>query len=657
MQKKNLFSIIIILCCSVAFAQKDGDHKRRFDLNYFLKNFYDISSLPEYSSNTYNAEVSTYDRKGGNDDGFNGTYSFIRRNADSSLVIFDQQGPGIITRFWTPTPTDDTLDFYIDDTTKPTFSIKYRDLFTGKVYPFVAPLCANQLGGFYCYLPILFNKSCKIVARAKMLRFHQIGYKLYPKDYFFKSFSINLDDAEKETLAQIKKIWSKTNLTAKDVYQSNIGIKEVKKVTTIQPGQTVTLFQSSMPGRITGFEFATQSQLDTLAKDIDIKITWDGENAPAVYAPIADYFGYAFGTASMNGLLVGSDGKRHYSLFPMPYDKSAKVELIYRKTNRAGDLSAVTLISKFYVENRKRNPLIEGKFYAVWNHLNPVPNGQPYPMIDIKGKGHMVGVVLQSQGLISGITGFFEGDDSTVIDGELRFHGTGSEDFFNGGWYAMLDRWDDAMSLPLSGSLEYSLPLAHTGGYRLFITDKFAFNKSLFHSIEHGPEGNRFPADYTSVTYYYCDRNNAQTVLPNSQNTIVTTLDTLEIYPQLTLTAMDEKLDATASWQGHPAKAVTYTVNDDTQLKYYLTDVPAGNYEVLFEYPKTPVSAQFSLWQRQTEVMDWKDASAASKEDFKVVKMADLSFSRLDRTLSLRFKTTAEKNKFILRRIILVRKK
>ena len=52
------------------------------------------------------------------------------------------------------------------------------------------------------------------------------------------------------------------------------------------------------------------------------------------------------------------------------------------------------------------------------------------------------------------MTYFFEGDDSTAIDGEFRIHGTGSEDFFNGGWYAMMDRWDGKLSLPLHGALD-----------------------------------------------------------------------------------------------------------------------------------------------------------------------------------------------------------
>src|SRR5579871_6323405 len=162
MQRFFKILFLIISISQIAEAQKINQPVN-LSLKDFLKDLYDISSLPSYASQTYSAEVSTYDRTGLNNDGFEGTYSFVRRNADSSLVIFDTVGAGVINRFWTPTPSDDSLDFYIDDSSKISFTICYHDLFSGKIYPFVAPLCSNQLGGYYCYLPIPFSKSCKII--------------------------------------------------------------------------------------------------------------------------------------------------------------------------------------------------------------------------------------------------------------------------------------------------------------------------------------------------------------------------------------------------------------------------------------------------------------------------------------------------------------
>src|SRR6187431_345570 len=106
--------IILLLIKTGSYAQKT------ITLSYALLPFLNISSLPAYESNSKVAQVSTYDTTGGNNDGFNGTYSFIRRNPDSSLIIFDVKGCGIINRIWTPTATTDTFDFYIDDTIRST---------------------------------------------------------------------------------------------------------------------------------------------------------------------------------------------------------------------------------------------------------------------------------------------------------------------------------------------------------------------------------------------------------------------------------------------------------------------------------------------------------------------------------------------------------
>lgn len=89
----------------------------------------------------------------------------------------------------------------------------------------------------------------------------------------------------------------------------------------------------------------------------------------------------------------------------------------------------------------------EGKFYSVWRR-EKTPLGIFHKFAAQKGKGHYVGTIHQAQGLRPGMTLFFEGDDSTYVDNKMRLHGTGSEDYYNGGWYALLDRWDRGNSLP-----------------------------------------------------------------------------------------------------------------------------------------------------------------------------------------------------------------
>lgn len=532
---KKLVSVLVIGCLFASYniAQNSGKKNslpKEYSLTTELKAFYDISFLPCFLEKTKVGQVSSWDTTGKNDDGFSGKYSFLRRNPDSSLVIFDQKGSGVINRIWTPTPTSDTLDFYIDNYGQPAFSVCYTDLFSGKKFPFVGPLCGNQLGGFYCYLPIPFEKSCRIVCRGKKMQFHQIQYRMYEPGATVKSFNPIFNAEEKETLKKIADLWSRKDRTIQDFYSGKFS--ESKGEFSIAPGETKTVFELNSGGRIVGIELGPVNAFEGLGKNIDIKITWDGEKNPAIYCPASDFFGYAFGKVSMQSLLLGSTGKLNYCYFPMPFDKNAKIELIYRQPE-AQTKEPVQISIRVAYSPDKRIPDREGKFYAHWNKNIKSQSGYSHVFANLKGRGHVTGIILQAQGRRPGMTYFFEGDDSTAIDGEFRIHGTGSEDFFNGGWYAMMDRWDGKMSLPLHGALDYSLPFNRTGGYRLYVSDKLTFEKSIFQSIEHGPVGNEFPVDYTSVLLYYSDTPVKELIRPTNILSKVYMPDTLIIYPQL----------------------------------------------------------------------------------------------------------------------------
>ena len=148
----------------------------------------------------------------------------------------------------------------------------------------------------------------------------------------------------------------------------------------------------------------------------------------------------------------------------------------------------------------------EGRFYAAWRRENPTILGTPFTFIEAAGHGHLVGISLQAQGQDSGNTFFFEGDDQATIDGTLSIHGTGSEDFFNGGWYDVPGRWNGRRSFPLSGCLDYQKHLSRSAGYRFMIPDPVVYHQSLLQTIEHAPENNNLVTDYVGMAYLYADR-------------------------------------------------------------------------------------------------------------------------------------------------------
>src|ERR1051326_4643031 len=105
-----------------------------------------LDLLPRFKSSVKVASISSYDRTGGNDDGFSGKYSFVRKEGDG-LVIADLQGPGVIYRIWTPTPTETPAEFFFDGEATPRIRVKFIELFDGSQKPFLAPLSRFGSGG------------------------------------------------------------------------------------------------------------------------------------------------------------------------------------------------------------------------------------------------------------------------------------------------------------------------------------------------------------------------------------------------------------------------------------------------------------------------------------------------------------------------------
>jgi hypothetical protein len=286
---------------------------------------------------------------------------------------------------------------------------------------------------------------------------------------------------------------------------------------TLTAGQAATLFEVDRPGRIVGIRLRPADALLGKKRDIILRAYWDGDTEPAILSPAGDFFGYAWGEPATKSLLVGTADGVNYCYFPMPFDESGRIEL-YAEPGLDRNVSVQAEVL-FVPVARKAN---EGKFYALWRRENPTTKGKPFTFIETAGRGHIVGAVQQSQAFESGATYFFEGDDQTTIDGELVIHGTGSEDFYNGGWYDVPGRWETRRSFVLSGCLAYKKHLGRTGGYRIMLGDAYAYRRSILQTIEHAPTNNDMPNDYCGLTYLYSqNRPTCDFILPEAEQRAV----------------------------------------------------------------------------------------------------------------------------------------
>lgn len=605
-----------------------------------------VDKLPEYRTNSLVEQFSSYDRTGGNDDGFAGTYSFLRKEGDK-LVIAEMEGPGVINRIWTPTPTDNMLYFYFDGQKEPGLKIKFSDLFSGKVYPFLKPVCGNEIGGFYCYIPITYKKSCKIVFDGPKLEFIQIQYRNLPGKKVV-TFDGDPSQQHKSLVEDVNKLWADiTPEVSSFTTGQSANVSTVEQSFTLKPGEEIPFFKQNQPGRIVGFTIDAGSSFEGIYKDVLLSATWDNESVEAIYAPVADFFGYAYGKGAMRGMLMGKQGAANYCYLPMPYDKSASMKLIYKK--RADiEQTPISVNVKVYYNNNPRNVKEEGKLYTLWHREKP-ELGEFFKFLDMKGKGHYVGTIHQAQGLRAGMTLFFEGDDSTYVDNKMRLHGTGSEDYYNGGWYAVLDRWDRGNSLPLHGCLDYSLPMGRTGAYRFFLSDKMSFEKEIYHAMEHGEVRNNFPVDYTSIAFFYADRPLQSKMEPTDELRKVYLPREHVYFPQLML--------LTPGWgmQVTHERGIRMTTRQQGEVRLMLNDVPEGKYRVLLNYYAKPNGADIQVWQRQKQLSDW----ISTKEDKEVRKervcVGEIQLTEQTNSLTFHVKNNNGADQFELDLLILER--
>jgi hypothetical protein len=444
------------------------------------------------------------------------------------------------------------------------------------------------------------------------MHYFQIQYTQWLDSKPVESFPQEFNDGQRNALANISKRWNDGVFPMKEGILSPCGnLETMRNSVMLRPGETKTIASIAQGGRIVALAFSPARILEGMTRNIILTVTWDDEKVPSIHCPLADFFGFAYGDRSVRSLLFGTNEETCYCLFPMPFDKSAELKLSYPVNSEAKTSSlispnppvALDMVLLFDKKNpRKPN---EGKFYTYWSRQIP-PEGTPHTILDVTGRGHYVGCILQSQGLKPGKTWFFEGDDVTVIDGEMRIHGTGTEDIFNGGYYSEVNCWDSRLNRPLSGSLGYSHPYYRTGGYRINLLDKVAYEKSLNLTVERGDDNsNSIAVDFTSVAFYYADRGPKEVKPIELEKLKVPSPDVMEYIPKLQpIYAMS--LKSTVSYTGWTKLDEDIAEVDEEELYDNYTFIPydsksnmtlmlelqeEGNYEIGLSYLTGPTRA------------------------------------------------------------------
>jgi len=198
-------------------------------------------------------------------------------------------------------------------------------------------------------------------------------------------------------------------------------------------------------------------------------------------------------------LLVGNTKGVWYNFMPMPYRRSGKITLRTSKPLEGTLALLACPLDKGEVSKTL------GYLHAVYHESLPTQTGKYHPYLTRQGRGRFIGVYLVTDGHDkSNLPTWLEGDEQFTCDGELRIHGTGTEDGFNGGWYAVPGRLNGPGTTPLSGFPVYRKEGGRdlAAAFRWYLTDPVSYEKSIEAKIEHGGV-NDVNANYRSAAFFY----------------------------------------------------------------------------------------------------------------------------------------------------------
>ena len=458
--------------------------------------------VPYYSSK----QMTSYDRRSvtpntpewfANDD-----YSgYIRResnNGRSEKVLFDEKGPGVITRIITTgSDKNANLRFYFDGEEEasiviPSFDIsKFPiDIPEGMIYKHEHYPTTK---GSSFYFPIPYRNGCKItVDNVDRDYVYHVNYRLYEAGTIIETFTI--DNA--------KRLNSKSHETGNKLLNPTSYLDNgVSEEILIKPKETLSLDLPKGAKAIRTLNFRisnyNEEHYGQLMRGLIVKISFDG--VQTVQAPLSDLSGGGMGAPAVNSWYLSADGKGDVTLrFVMPYKNESVVE-IENITDYSANVSVNAYISdwKWY-----SNTLY---FHTAWKQENNLQTNvyKEYNMASLTGRGVYKGDVLSLYNYCPSWYG--EGDEHIWVDEESfpSHFGCGTEDYYNT-TYAPIHVYHN----PFGGAPREDDEASR--GYNTFVRtrnlDVIPFNRKLRFDFELISWETGY-VDYSSTIYWYGDLN------------------------------------------------------------------------------------------------------------------------------------------------------
>jgi hypothetical protein len=470
-----------------------------------------LDLLPQLRRGVRTLEFSSYDRGGGNDDGFFGRYSCLRQVHDGCLIA-EHRGPGELESIWSAgRPWGDISDagkilIRLDGRT--VVDAPFTDLVAGRLgAPFVFPLVADARqshGGNYLDVPMPFRHSMQVVTAGNPFFYH-VTYRAFDDATGVRTFDPR--DRADDVIAELRAAGRADPKPDAGHRLSmaaglNVAAHGRAALARLRGSGAVVALRIRLRKLVSPAD-AKASAINRVLRGARLQMAFDGHRT--VDAPLGEFFG-SDGPARVRSLLFAMDPGRGgwlSSWWPMPFARSLSITLVNRSgvAIRAGDLRLTVDRSDRWASLLRARRL---GYFRTTSHRGWTVPERDWSFLDARGRGTFVGVTQEMEGSLP--PEFLEGDESAFEDGSRlpQLHGTGTEDFYQGGWYFLLDPF----TLPLSGFPALRDPASGCAAptclsaYRLMLGDAVPFTSKLRFGIEHGSQ-NLTPAVYGSTAYWY----------------------------------------------------------------------------------------------------------------------------------------------------------
>jgi hypothetical protein len=482
-----------------------------------------LDRLPYLSADTQALQLSSFDRSGGNFDistgnknGSGGCLAF----GGAGCVIAEDRGAGEIDSIWFTRDGGNvtalgTIRIELDGQTAIEASL--QSLVDGALgAPFVWPLVANATqspGGVYIKVPMPYRQSMRISVTSH-LEYYHVDYRHFSTADGVTTFS--LSDPALDVLATLRAAG------AVDPKPPARSATHNHRVNQIPASIGLQIAESTGSGSISALRLRLPQPADQLLAGLRLQIEFDGR--PMVDSPLGEFFGAGLGTHNVQSLMFATIPQPDGSLslaawWPMPFAHTVHVTLV---NATGGPVTGIDSDVIFAPDPQWAPALASGRagYFTARSHAGPTTLGQDWLFADEQDHGKFVGVSHTIRGSrIKTSFGddspyFLEGAERVYTDGSAspQWYGTGTEDFYEGGWYF---HNGTTYSDPLTGQPDQRTA---SGGcadycvavYRLMLAEAIDYRSAIRFGIEHGKR-NMVQPDYSSTAFLYTQPNDTAT--------------------------------------------------------------------------------------------------------------------------------------------------